>query len=396
MTLHTLIEYLIVFTASCGFSYLLNRIFLRYSTNFGQRTKIKGVRRWSRDVKPSVGGISFYIVFLVSLIVYILSRSKEMEFAMLGIVLASTLGFLLGLSDDAYDTIPLLKFFGQIACGAILAYFGLTIQLFPVQWMNILLTIFWVVGIMNSINMLDNMDGVSGLISYTIFLTALALHILYGVSNNILTFILSAMLGGMTGFLIWNWNPSRLFMGDTGSQFLGVLLSAVGIYTFWNGEGLGNLHRETSKSIITPLLVFLVPIIDTTIVTFGRISRKKTPFRGGRDHITHHFVFAGLSERVTALVLFSISLVSSALAITALYLVQEWSFSLTVTLGIYALLVFSIILYSYVFGGMNQRKSVANYLNQIHYSTNPPLREQENTEEDPPLKVLKSSRGANE
>ena len=144
---------------------------------------------------------------------------------------------------------------------------------------------------MNSINMLDNMDGISAVISAIIFLTCLVNLALEANFFNIYSFILMGAIGAIIGFMVYNFNPSKIYMGDTGSQFLGVLLSGISIILLWK-------YRETSgpaiqfKQILFPLLAFTVPIIDTTTVFYRRLARGQSPFVGGRTIllITWHIV----------------------------------------------------------------------------------------------------------
>jgi UDP-GlcNAc:undecaprenyl-phosphate GlcNAc-1-phosphate transferase len=117
------------------------------------------------------------------------------------------------------------------------------------------------------------------------------------------------VLAGLIGFLYYNWNPSKMYMGDSGSQFLGVFLASIGILLFWNFNAAPNFRIQTRQFII-PMLIFIIPIIDTTTVTINRLLRGQSPFVGGRDHTTHHLSYLGLSDRKVALAFFGLSLLS--------------------------------------------------------------------------------------
>ena len=226
-----MVQLILIFVLfSCTlFSYFLNRLLVKSVTNPGVSAKMQDSdARWAAKTKPTVGGLSFYITFILAALVLFVSNAGISDFSheFLGLVIVSTLGFLLGLQDDAYSTRPLLKLSGQILCGVIMVFFGVQINLFHVPVIDAFLTVFWVVGIMNAVNLLDNMDGVTGSISLIIVATVVVLMATFGVQNSPMFYSLVAVGGAIFGFLFLNWIPSKLYMGDTGSQFLGTLTRA--------------------------------------------------------------------------------------------------------------------------------------------------------------------------
>ena len=171
---YTMVVFASYFVGSVVFSIIINFIFLQFAQNMGIRAKLETANRWSLYQKPSFGGISFYIIFLLSFTSFSIFFSSADAFPnriMFGLIAATALAFLMGLADDAFDTKPFLKLGVQIFSAVILIYTGTYIQLFEHEWLNYLLTVFWVVGIMNSINMLDNMDAVTAVVSIIILLT---------------------------------------------------------------------------------------------------------------------------------------------------------------------------------------------------------------------------------
>ena len=293
-----------------GFSYMLNQILLRFSRNFGvqSRQAQQNFVRWSSTTKPTTGGISFYITFLVGTLVLIMMRPATIGTSepALALLLSATLAFMVGFADDAYGTHPGMKFFGQVGCALILIYFGIHINFFtlwsPDFWfMDYFLTIFWVVGMMNSLNMLDNMDGVTTTIATTILVTTMAMVISQDGLSNIF-YVLIAVAGGFLGFLFWNWKPAKIYMGDTGSLFIGLVLAFGGIMYFWNIKASPDNISHIRKALI-PLLVFLVPIMDTTFVTIARVARGSSPFVGGKDHLTHNLARIGIPEAMVPVTL---------------------------------------------------------------------------------------------
>ena len=172
-----------------------------------------------------MGGISFYITYLMGFVFYAIIFGQSDVFQnkeLLGFFFSVSLAFLLGLSDDAYDTKPLIKLSAQIMCGILLILTGTEIELFGIDWLNKVLTIVWVIAIMNSINMLDNMDGIATIASIFIILTMIGISLPFILLDNVNFFMLIAILGALVGFLLFNFHPSKMFMGDTGSQFLGI------------------------------------------------------------------------------------------------------------------------------------------------------------------------------
>lgn len=262
----------------------------------------------------------------------------------LGLILACSTGFLAGLADDAYNTRPLLKFLAQVGCAMILIFTGTSINLTELEWLNFLLTIAWVVGIMNSINMLDNMDAITTITSICIILSSLIVLSAMNDFHTIQYFILIGVLGALFGFLFFNWNPSKMYMGDTGSQFLGVLLAATGIYCFWNAP-FQEVSSSSYKNFLLTIIVFLVPLVDTTTVTINRIMKGNSPFVGGKDHTTHHLSYAGFSDRQVAIILGSISFLSCLITIYFLS-VKNWETFHTIFFTSYVLFFFALLFIS--------------------------------------------------
>src|SRR5687767_11136299 len=210
-------------------SLAINYLLLNFSFNLVSRDSVAFKQvRWTAHVKPSIGSISFFIIFLLSCGIYgFISQERGIapDKQIIGIVAATSLGFLAGLYDDAFNTNPLLKFTLQLTCGIILIIFNVKINISNLEFVNILFTLVWVVGLMNSINMLDNMDGVTASISAFIVAGLIGVLAITGhAAFEFYMLILIGVLGALIGFLRFNWSPSKIFMGDTGSQFLGVFL----------------------------------------------------------------------------------------------------------------------------------------------------------------------------
>jgi len=232
-----LIKMALIFLGSLTFSVLINRIFLKFSKNLGIRDLDEGMIRWSSAKKPSFGGIAFYIIFLLGISSYQIAfplQSSPFNFELVGLIIATSIGFLVGLADDAFNTNPVLKILAQMLCAAVLISSGTVIEVFDYHWANILFSTLWVIGLMNSINMLDNMDAVTTLASIFTLICFLIVLVFQSSFSSIYFLITVGLIGALLGFLFFNWHPSKMYMGDTGSQFLGVLLAALSIKLLWN------------------------------------------------------------------------------------------------------------------------------------------------------------------
>ena len=334
-------KHIIFFIGTIVFSFLINSILLKFVKTLGIRNQGETTIRWSEQVKPALGGLSFYIVFLLSITLhpFIFSyTASSIDFQFTGVIGAVSLGFLMGLADDAYNTKPLLKLLTQICCAAILIYSGTSITVFESQWLNYFLTTVWVVGLMNSINMLDNMDGittsVSLIISFTIFLLMLSNKEFDTISMTVVI----GLLGTLFAFLYFNWNPSKMFMGDTGSQYLGILLAALSINYLWNP--VTTEEFSVSRQFLIPILSFTVPIVDTLTVSIKRIKNGKSPFVGGKDHTTHHLSYLGFTEKKVAAIIVLLSIISSSIVIYLISSIKVWNHIYTIVFSSYFVLVF--------------------------------------------------------
>ena len=357
MTSIQILEYAIFFVACLVFSFLINSLFIKFIRTLGIRNNAETVIRWSTQSKPAIGGISFYIIFLLSIIAYsfFVDRSQYfLNLQFIGVLFASTLGFLMGLFDDAYNTKPLIKLFTQISCGIILISTNICIHVFEYEWLNYLITVFWVVGIMNAVNMLDNMDAITTLVSVFVLVTIIINLFIVEDFNNPDIFILLGVLAALIGFLRFNWHPSMIYMGDTGSQFLGAFLAAVGIIYLWNYPDRNGVEIW-SKQIITTILVFCIPIIDTTTVVVKRLSNGKSPFIGGKDHTTHHLSYLGFSDRQVAYIYSAISFVSLILAVVAINFIENWNYLHIAVYGLYFLLLFLAL---FIIANRNTKKGI--------------------------------------
>ncbi len=330
-------SFVFIFSIVCYF------ILLKFSTNLGVRKKHEGQVRFSTDQKPALGGIVFYVAFILSAMAYsVLDNQVEISRFVL-IVIAVTFSFLIGLADDAYNTNPLLKFTGQLICSILLILAGVYVRIFEVDILNYFVTSIWVIGIMNSINMLDNMDGTATITGLTIAIITYLFGWVLGYEEFLL-YVNIGLIAVLTAFLFFNWHPSKLYMGDSGSMTLGILLAILGIAMFWNPIDI-NDETMIPKRILVVIAVFIVPIADTTSVVINRIRKGTSPFVGGKDHTTHHLSYLGVPVPMVPLVLLILSILGGLLAIL-IAIEKNWTI-LRIVLYSFTLLAMLIGIYSF-------------------------------------------------
>ena len=261
---------------------------------------------------PYLGGIAIIIgVVIVSYIALISTKFTWSNFWLATSVLgpAVVMG-LVGLWDDLKSLRPLPRFIGQSIAGLFVAVFLVVNNNIGnptgITGLDISITVLWIVGICNSINFFDNLDGGA---SGTVAITAITLTYLAIIGDQYFIAALSIVIAGSTlGFLIWNRVPARIYMGDAGALFLGVLVATLTV----------RFEPETESSFgsfVIPVLLLAIPILDTTVAVVSRLRRKTSPFQGGRDHLSHRLVRAGLSRRISAVILWSLTGLFSIFAV---------------------------------------------------------------------------------
>jgi len=259
---------------------------------------------------PLLGGAAIYAAFVVALLLF---GDRFYIRELVGILLGATLISLFGFADDRWGLGALAKLGGQLLAGAVLVLGGTQVQLVPQPWLNWALTIVWVVGITNALNFLDNMDGLSGGVA-TI---AAAFFLLLAAMNTprqvLVGAMAAALIGACVGFLRYNLNPATIFMGDTGSLFIGFVLAALAIKLRF----LGNTPLVTW---MVPVCVLALPIFDTALVVVGRLRRGVNPFTtAGKDHLSHRLHALGLTRREAVLTCY---LLAGACGLVGVYLTQ--------------------------------------------------------------------------
>lgn len=229
---------------------------------------------------PYLGGLAIYLAFLVSL-----AFTFEFRQDVLGIVLAGTLVLLLGMIDDFGVLSPGIKLIGQLLAVFVLIKSGIQVEIAALpDWLDLVLTVVWMLGIINAFNLLDIMDGLAagvGLVSAAFLLVVALLN-----GDQTLAFMLTALSGSLLGFLRYNFHPATIYMGDAGAMFLGLMLGAVSM--------IGQYKGSHQLSLLSPVFILGVPLFDTLFVIYIRILRGVPIFLGSPDHIALRLRYWGL------------------------------------------------------------------------------------------------------
>lgn len=259
--------------------------------------------RWHRKPTALLGGVA---IFTATMIVYTVFVPKSPD-SMVVIAGASFL-FLVGLIDDILYIKPYQKIIGQVIGTAIIIGAGLQLPITGYQMFDIWITAFWLIGITNAVNLLDNMDGLAAGIAA---IAAVTLAIGFaGAGNDAELLLICGFIGALLGFLIFNFNPASIFMGDAGSMFIGFLLASSVML-----NQAGGRSRGIVSVLAVPALILFVPIFDTTLVTLLRKIWGRKASEGGRDHTSHRLVALGLTERSAVLMLYAFAIVAASLSI---------------------------------------------------------------------------------
>jgi UDP-GlcNAc:undecaprenyl-phosphate GlcNAc-1-phosphate transferase len=307
---------LLIFFASLLFAVTATPLARRAAFSLGILDQPNARKVHSSPV-PLLGGVAIYVAFLAALLLF--SDAFYVN-QMIGILLGASWVSFLGIWDDWRTLRPAIKLGGQFLAIAVLILTGVQVEFLRNPVLNVLVTAAWVVGITNAVNFLDNMDGLSGGVAAIASIWFLLLGILNG--QFLVAPFAAALLGASLGFLVYNFNPARIFMGDAGSLFLGFMLAAVGLKLRFPGN-------SDSITWMIPILVLGVPILDMTLVTISRLRRGVNPWTtAGKDHLSHRLVQLGLTHKGAVLVIYGLCTLTGAVGFLVQYANLEIAYSL--------------------------------------------------------------------
>lgn len=259
--------------------------------------------RWHKRPTALMGGVAIFLTTIVVAPLFVPLTNETLV-----ILCGSAVLFFFGLIDDILNIKPYQKLFGQLIGAAVIVSNGLHLNWTGIESLDILITLFWLIGITNAINLLDNMDGLSAGIS-TIAAATLAAVLYMSGQTEVLPLVL-VFIGSLLGFLVFNFNPASIFMGDSGSLFIGFFLASTVLLSQGGGQS-----RSLISVLAIPVLTLFIPIFDTTFVTILRKVWGRKASQGGRDHTSHRLVALGLSERSAVLMLYGLAVSAGALAL---------------------------------------------------------------------------------
>jgi UDP-GlcNAc:undecaprenyl-phosphate GlcNAc-1-phosphate transferase len=288
--------------------------------------------RWHEQPTALLGGVG--IVVTVLSLHSLLAGPRELPVLVVGAALI----FIVGLVDDFITLKPYTKLVAEIAIASLFVFFGYRLSWTESLTLDTVLTLLWIVGLTNAFNLLDNMDGLCAGISLIAGGALLATLVVNTGATAEATY-LALLLGATAGFLVYNMHPASIFMGDSGSLFIGLNLAVLSL-----GAGQGSGSSSDVLSIVAaPLLVLLVPIFDTTLVTVSRVVSGRSAAQGGRDHSSHRLVAIGLSERRAVAVLWILATLGGLLAFSIQRFQSDLS-SIAAAVFLLAMIIFAVYL----------------------------------------------------
>lgn len=292
-------------------------------------------RKIHKKPVPYLGGVGIYFAFIINLFLCIKIFPEFSIYSenIIGLLIASFIIFIFGLYDDIKGIRANYKFIVQIIVALILIKFGYLIDritnplggdiYFP-YWLSVIMTIFWIVGIINAINLLDGLDGLAsgvvGISSLFIFIISLLQH------DIAIAFLSIILVGANLGFLVFNFPPAKIFMGDAGSMFLGFIFSVLAI--------MSNRKSAVAINLLIPIVLLSIPIIDTLLAIIRRANRKRNIFQADKEHIHHRLLNLGIPYKKVILLIYLMCLYLGFISLLSLWLPKQFVFILLIIVGI--------------------------------------------------------------
>lgn len=330
--------YIIGFLIALAISYTLTPYAKKLAYRIGAIDVPEDNRRVHKKPVPRLGGLAIYVAFVAtSVLIVLLDKSFQSIIGrdFIGIFLGATMIVAIGILDDTKQISAKLKLTVQVLAAVVAIYFGVRIEFISnvfgksagttgLGMFSIPLTLFWIVGITNTVNLIDGLDGlaagVAAIASVSLGVVAY-LNGMYPVA--LLLFILA---GAALGFLPYNFNPAKIFMGDTGSLLIGFLLATISI------EGV--IKTATTIAVAIPVLALGVPIFDTAFAILRRVINKRPIMEADKSHLHHRLLARGLTQKQTVLTLYSVSIFLGASAIFISDSKQTTAYLVIFTIGV--------------------------------------------------------------
>ena len=293
-------------------AYLMTPPVKRFAQAVGAMDVPKDERRVHDHPIPRMGGLAIFLGFVLSLLLFV-----DMSTQVMGLLLGTVIIAVMGALDDIMNLNAWIKLAGQVLAAGVAIRCGIVVDAISnftpaggttflnTYWLAIPVTVIWIVACTNAVNLIDGLDGLAVGVSTISSLTMLVVSLF--VAEPVVSLILAALTGACVGFMPYNLNPAKIFMGDVGSQFLGFVLSTVSIV------GLFKLHAIIT--FLVPLMALAVPLADTTFAFFRRILKGQSPFHADKGHFHHRLLAMGMSQKQVVAVLYGISAVLGLIAV---------------------------------------------------------------------------------
>lgn len=271
-------------------------------------------RKVHHGLIPRLGGLAIFIGYIVSIVYRFYDAHGILAHNVFGLVLGSTILVAVGIWDDVKQIDPKTKLMGQIIAAAVLVAYGIRVNFLNIPFLNgplyleywsVPLTIFWIVGFTNIVNLIDGLDGLAAGIS---LIAAVAIAVVtYSMGQYDLTCITLALAGSALAFLRYNFNPAKIFMGDTGSMLLGYSLAAICV--------MGAVKTAAVAALVVPVIVLGLPILDTLFAIIRRKISGRPIFKPDKSHVHHRLLAQGLSQKQTVLLMYVITAILASVAV---------------------------------------------------------------------------------
>jgi UDP-GlcNAc:undecaprenyl-phosphate GlcNAc-1-phosphate transferase len=303
-------QYIVAFVAGVVLAAYGTPVARKAALQFGILDRPDGKLKDHHEPVPYLGGLAIYVAFLLSVAI-----TFEFTRSLLGLLLAGGIVVILGLLDDLGALEPPVKLVGQVVVALVLIKSGVVMQLtFVPVWAAMILTIGWLVVVSNSFNIIDIMDGLASSVAMVAALFLFVVAILNG--RPMIATVTAALAGSLLGFLPYNLAPARIYMGDTGSLFVGMMIGALAM--------IGSYTRVSVVGFLAPVIILGIPLFDVLLVTALRYKKGQSPLQGSPDHFSLRLRRWGLSVGGTVAVAVAASVFLGGIAIAIMYLPEMW------------------------------------------------------------------------
>lgn len=266
-------------------------------------------RKVHKKIMPRLGGLAIYIAFMLGVV-----ASLELTWDIVGILVGATVIVAVGVLDDKYQLPAKVKLMGQIVAACVLVAFDIRIEwlnnpfggyFYVDYWLSVPMTIFWVVSFTNVVNLIDGLDGLAAGVSAIASVTVILVAVQQGYYH--IAIMTAALAGGIIGFIRYNFNPATIFMGDTGSMFIGYLLAAISVY--------GSVKTAATIALIVPAIALGLPIMDTAFAIMRRYTNGRPIFQPDKGHLHHRLLAMGMNQKQAVLLMYAITAVLGIAAV---------------------------------------------------------------------------------